>query len=324
MVIEKSVVREGVCLAGEKRRLRVALLGSEGMLARKVRQNAPAWTDVTGFDLPECDITDLASCRRLLMPLKPDFIINCAAFTAVDACEEREADALEVNGRAVGGLADLAEQVGAYLLHLSTDYVFDGRQERPYREIDPTNPLSAYGRTKLAGEKALAEAKLARYLIVRTSWLYGPGGRNFVKTILRLAADREELRIVADQVGSPTYTGDLADALFALIRTIANHEQAGRQGPSGICHFSNDGVVSWCGFAERILALARAQGHALQARRVTPITTEDYPLPAPRPAYSVLATRHFQNLTGSPVPGWQDGLQTYLAEVWDETDIRAV
>lgn len=302
--------------------LRIALLGAKGMLAQKIRQRAPAWVEILGFDLPEFDLTDFEAGRQLLMAAQPDIMINCAAFTAVDACEEREEAAYAVNGTAVGFLAEMAERLGAFLIHLSTDYVFDGSQDRPYRETDPVAPSSAYGRTKLAGEKAIMNSALQRYLIVRTSWLYGPGGKNFVKTILRLAAEREELRIVADQVGSPTYTGHLADAIYRLIETILKQERKGQTAPFGICHFSNDGQISWHGFAMKILALARKQGYACKASRIVPIETSDYPLPAKRPAYSVLATERYRNWTGCPVPQWQEGLGQYMEEVWAEEDLK--
>ena len=304
--------------------LQIALLGAKGMLAQKIRQRAPAWAEILDFDLPEFDLTDFEASRQLLIAAQPDIMINCAAFTAVDACEEREEAAYAVNGAAVDFLAQLAEELGAFLIHLSTDYVFDGFQDRPYRETDPVAPSSAYGRTKLAGERAIMNSALQRYLIVRTSWLYGPGGKNFVKTILRLAAEKEELRIVADQIGSPTYTGHLAEAIYRLIKTILKQEKKGQTAPCGICHFSNAGQISWHGFAVKILALAREQGYACKASRIVPIDTSDYPLPAKRPAYSVLSTERYRSWTGCSVPEWQEGLGQYMEEVWTEEDLKNI
>lgn len=293
---------------------RLALLGDRGMLARKVRELAPAGCVVGGFDLPGFNLTDAAQVAAALDGFAPDIICNCAAFTAVDACEEREAEALAVNGTAVGNLAALARQTGALLLHLSTDYVFAGDQRSPYREAAATAPQSAYGRTKLAGEQAILASGLQRYLIVRTSWLYGPGGRNFVATILGLAAERDELRVVADQVGSPTYTGDLAEALYRLLAAVLDAERQGDPGGFGVYHFSNAGECSWFDLAVAAIEQARAHGRQLRVRQVHPIATADYPLPAPRPAYSVLATDRYRQLTGCPVPSWQDGLRRYIEE----------
>ena len=195
----------------------LALIGSNGMLARKVRELAPPQYEVVGFDLPEFDLTDRAQVMAEMTRLQPAVIINCAAFTNVDGCESQEELATRVNGAGPGTLAEAAQAVGAILVHISTDYVFAGDKGSPYTESDPTGPLSAYGRSKLAGEAAIVASGLSRYFILRTSWLYGPGGKNFVETMLRLAAERDELRVVADQVGSPTYTGDLAAAIYNLL-----------------------------------------------------------------------------------------------------------
>jgi dTDP-4-dehydrorhamnose reductase len=284
------------------------------MLARKIREFAPEWAELHGFDLPDFDLTDHAASELALAACQPDIIINCAAYTAVDACETHEQEAYQVNAAAVGFLADLAKHLGALLVYISTDYVFDGRKDTPYEETDPVGPLSAYGRTKLAGEKAILDSSLERYLIVRTSWLYGPGGRNFVDTILGLAAEREELRVVADQVGCPTYTGDLAEAIYRLLDVVLEAESSGRPGLYGIYHFSNDGQCSWYDFAATAVDLARQCGQSLKVKKLLPIATSEYPLPAPRPAYSVFSKGRFQAVTGRKVPAWQDGLRRYLAE----------
>lgn len=286
----------------------LALIGSGGMLAQKVREVAPPEYAICGYDLPDFDLTDRAQVLAAMKSLRPAVIVNCAAFTNVDACETEEALATRVNGDGPGYLAQAALEIGATLVHISTDYVFAGEQTRPYLETDPTQPLSAYGRSKLAGEEAIRASGLERYFILRTSWLYGPGGKNFVETMLRLAAERDELRVVADQIGTPTYSGDLAQAIFCLL-ALAPHPDT-----YGTYHFSNGGETSWHGFAEAIVAQARARGEAIRTTCVTPIRTSDYPLPAPRPAYSVFAKEKYLAATGAKVPFWQESLDEYLRE----------
>ena len=286
----------------------LALIGSGGMLARKVREVAPPEYAVSGYDLPDFDLTDRVQVLAAMKSLQPAVIVNCAAFTNVDGCEVEEELATRVNGAGPGYLAEAALEVGAILVHLSTDYVFAGEQTQPYLETDPPHPLSAYGRSKLAGEAAIRASGLERYFILRTSWLYGPGGKNFVETILRLAAERDELRVVADQIGTPTYCGDLAQAIFCLL-ALAPHP-----GTYGIYHFSNSGETSWHGFAEEIVAQARVLGEAIKTTCVTPIRTSDYPLPAPRPAYSVFAKEKYLAATKAEVPAWQKSLDQYLRE----------
>jgi len=293
---------------------RLALYGAKGMLARKIIELAPQDIEIKGYDLPEYDMTDSAQLSETLKAVRPDLILNCAAFTAVDACEEREEEARTINGVAVGSLAEKAAEYGALLVHISTDYVFDGKADKPYREDDPVGPLSAYGRTKLVGEQSILESDLERCLIVRTSWLYGPGGKNFVETILRLAAERHELKVVADQVGCPTFTGDLAQAVYALVSSVLKAEVEGRQGQFGIYHFSNSGQCSWYDLAFEAVARARDMGHTLAVTKIVPIGTKDYPLPAPRPAYSVFSKQKYAEETGQVVPRWQEGLQSYLEE----------
>jgi len=282
----------------------IALIGAKGMLARKVIELAPAGATLHLLDLPDFDLTDAGQVLSQLRALDPAVIINCAAYTNVDGCESAVETAMQVNGEGPGHLARAAQALGATLVHISTDYVFDGGGSSPLREGDPTGPRSVYGRSKLRGEQAIQESGLARYLIVRTSWLYGPGGKNFVETMVRLAGERPELRVVADQVGSPTYTGDLARALYQLLASDA---------ASGIYHFANAGACSWCEFARQIIALARQHGAPVVTETVQAITTADYPLPAPRPHYSVFDTSKYQRVTGQTVPQWQASLADYFA-----------
>lgn len=276
------------------------------MLAQKVAVQASTDCILTALDLPEFDLTDQAQVDDEVSRIHPDWIVNCAAFTNVDACETQEDLATRVNGSALVGLAAAAKKVDATLVHISTDYVFPGTGETPLTEEDPVAPQSAYGRSKLAGEQAILLGELDKFLIVRTSWLYGPGGKNFVETIIRLAKEREEIGVVADQLGSPTYTGDLAHAIYNLLSFSP---------PSfGLYHFSNEGMCSWYDFAVEIIDQARRGGEVLKVRKVKPIRTQDYPLPAKRPAYSVLSKQKYRETTGLAVPHWQEGLKKYFQE----------
>jgi len=298
------------CMGGGEMpaRHKMALIGSKGMLASAVRNCACDEWEIIPLDLPEFDMTDLPLVKSVLGELRPAVIVNCAAYTNVDGAEAEEALAMRVNGEGPGNLAYVAKQLSATLVHVSTDYVFDGAKMAPYLESDPVAPMSAYGRTKLAGEQAIIESGLESFYIVRTSWLYGPNGKNFVETIIRLAMEREELRIVADQVGSPTYAADLARAICALLSA------GGNRAPFGIYHYANEGQTSWYEFARAIISLVQQQGVPIRAQRVLPIRTDEYPLPAPRPAYSVFSKDKYRAATGAIVPDWQSSLKQYLRE----------
>ncbi|MFI5167118.1 MAG: dTDP-4-dehydrorhamnose reductase [Thermoanaerobaculales bacterium] len=277
--------------------MKLLVTGSRGQLGRALERTAPLHgCEFYGYDLPELDITDRSAVAALARTVLPDVIVNCAAFTGVDAAESHEEEALAVNGTAVAHLAETANEVGAVLVQISTDYVFDGRDERPRREDDSTNPLSAYGRTKLAGEHAAASARA--HLIVRTAWLFGEGGANFVEAIRRqLAAGSRCLRVVADQHGSPTYAGDLAATVLHLVELSAR----------GLVHAVNAGSTTWLGFAGEIVRQLAA------AVEVEPISTQTAARPAPRPQFSVLDTTRLTGLLGAPLPPWQDALSRYLA-----------
>lgn len=282
---------------------RLALIGAGGMLGSMVARSAPVGWELLPLQRPEFDLTDREQVDEVLDRLAPEVIINCAAFTQVDACETQEDLATRINGDGPGYLAAAAKRLGAVLVHISTDYVFDGFKTEPYREDDPTNPLSAYGRSKRAGELAILESGLTKYFIVRTSWLFGPGGKNFVETILRLAQEREELRVVADQVGSPTYTADLAAAIFRLLSTQE----------FGIYHVSNQGACSWHEFAGEIVARFTQLSGQVKIKNIVPIATLEYPLPAKRPGYSLLSKHKYETAVGAALPSWHDALQRYLA-----------
>jgi dTDP-4-dehydrorhamnose reductase len=275
--------------------MRLLVMGARGQLGRALgRAAAEHGHEFAGYDLPELDITDAAAAQAAVRAAKPDAVINCAAFTDVDAAEQQEAVARAVNATAVANVARAADSVAATLVQISTDYVFDGRTERPYREEDPPNPLSAYGRTKLAGERAAETAR--RYLIVRTAWLFGEG-HNFVAGIRRqLDAGTKVLRVVADQRGCPTYAEDLARALLSLVET----------GTIGVVHAVNEGSATWFEFAREIV-------HRLgSGAEVEAITTAEAARPAPRPANSVLDTSKLRTLLGSDLPTWQDALARHL------------
>jgi dTDP-4-dehydrorhamnose reductase len=292
---------------------KLLIVGCNGMLAQKIVSLAPPEYSVEGVDLPDFDITNQAQVEMVVNAMCPDVIINCAAYTDVDGCETEQALADQVNGTAVGFLAEAAKNVDAVLVHISTDYVFDGDKRTPYKEEDTVNPQSAYGRSKLLGEREILSSGLDKFFILRTSWLYGPGGSNFVETIVRLAKERTELGIVADQVGSPTYTGDLADAVYALLKAASSPQHPA---PSlyGTYHFSNSGECSWYDFAIEIVKLAKLNGEPLKVVNIKPISTEDYPLPAKRPAFSVFSKEKYLKATSLGLPAWEESLTNYFSE----------
>ena len=290
---------------------KIALIGANGMLAGMIRERAPQDCNFHLFDLPDFDLNARHQVVDMMSSLSPDVIINCAAFTNVDGAETEHDLAMSVNGTAVGFLVEAAQAVDATLIHISTDYVFDGQATTPYVENDVPNPQSVYGKTKLAGEQAIINSDLEKYFIVRTSWLYGPGGNNFVETILRLAAEREELRIISDQVGSPTYTADLADAIFSLL-SASTSPQPPAPSPYGIYHFANESSCSWYEFACAIVEEAQKCALSLKVQKIHPIATEDYPLPAKRPANSVFDKLKYKSAAGVAIPGWRDSLNAYF------------
>jgi dTDP-4-dehydrorhamnose reductase len=257
------------------------------MLGQDVIRAAGA--DAVGFTHAELDVTDATAVREALADA--EFVLNCAAYTAVDRAEEEPELALQVNRDGARNVAEAAAAAGAGVVYVSTDYVFDGTKSSPYVESDPPNPLSAYGRSKLEGEHATLEAN-PRGQVVRTSWLYGAGGGNFVARMLRLGGDREALKVVDDQIGSPTFTGHLARVLVELAQADG----------AGIVHVTGAGSCSWFEFAR---AIFERTGIDVE---VQPCTTDEFPRPAPRPANSVLASER-----GAPeLPAWQDGLEAYL------------
>jgi dTDP-4-dehydrorhamnose reductase len=284
--------------------VKLLVTGAAGMLGRDVVLAAGnAGHDVVGFGHSELDVADGAAVGAKFELERPDVAINCAAWTDVDGAEEHEEEATRINGTGAGNVAAAAASVGASVVQVSSDYVFDGSKGAPYVETDQTAPLSAYGRSKLAGEEAIRAAN-KRHFVVRSAWLFGIGGRNFVETMLRLAADHGEVLVVRDQVGSPTYTWHLA---YGIVRLIEGVEY-------GIHHMAAAGACSWYEFAREIFDQAKVECKVMSA------TTEMLGRPAPRPPYSALTSQREHAIE---LPSWQDGLAAYLAQRRAETEAPA-
>jgi dTDP-4-dehydrorhamnose reductase len=276
--------------------MRMIVTGAAGMLGTDVCKAATgAGLEVLGYDHARLDVGDAEAVEAAVRRAAPDVVINCAAWTDVDGAEGSPEAALRVNGEGAGNVARAAAGCGAWMVHVSTDYVFDGSKEEPYLEADPVAPVSQYGRTKLQGELAVARQAPAAHTIVRSSWLFGTTGRCFPKTILRLAAERDELTVVADQVGCPTFTPHLADALIDLGRT--------RRLP-GVVHVAASGECSWFEFAKAIVDSAGLPSE------INPGATADVPRPAPRPPYSVLRS---ERADAPELPEWRQGLTEFMA-----------
>jgi dTDP-4-dehydrorhamnose reductase len=276
--------------------MRLLITGASGMLGTDVRRAADrAGHQVIALSRAQLDIGDAGAVRAALATHAPEVVINCAAFTDVDRCETDPA-AHEVNAEAPGRLGEAACAQGAWVIHVSSDYVFAGDGDRPYVESDPTGPLSAYGVSKLEGERRLAEAAPHRHTIVRSAWLFGSAGRCFPDTMLRMAAERDELTVVDDQVGCPTFTGHLAQALL----DVAERDDR----PAGILHCAATGQCSWFDFARAVLEAAGV------TTPVRPVSTAEYPRPARRPAYSVLRSSRPE---APLLPHWREGLAEYMS-----------
>lgn len=277
--------------------MRVLITGSKGQLGNEIRELAEAYPgfDFQYTDIDELNITDINHVKAWFAVNCPKVIINCAAYTAVDKAESDEATAFLVNATAVENLSRSAAEVGALIVHVSTDYVFDGKSYTPYGETDPTNPQSVYGRSKLAGEDAVIKYA-TKGIILRTSWLYSAFGNNFVKTMMKYGMEREVLNVVFDQIGTPTYARDLAKTILDIIPVAILNTG------TELYHYSNEGVASWYDFATTVIAISGINC------KIKPILTKDYPLPAPRPYFSILNKTKIKETFNITIPYWRESV----------------
>ena len=291
---------------------RILVTGTNGQLGFELLRSLAGQGEVVAAGRERMNLSDPDSIRRTLREVRPDLIVNAAAYTAVDQAESEPDLAMAVNGIAPGLMAEEAKRLGAAVIHYSTDYVFEGTKGTPYTEDDAPCPISVYGRSKLEGERAI-KAVGAPYLILRTSWVYGMRGKNFLLTILRLAKERDELRIVDDQIGAPTWSRAIAGATKGILERLGYGKQGFIEacaGQSGIYNLTAAGQTSWHGFTAAIIQNALNPGNRLldRAPLLTPISTEQYPLPALRPPYSVLANAKLQRAFGVVMPDWKGSL----------------
>lgn len=284
--------------------MKILITGANGQLGRELQRTVPSEWGVTAIDTADCDITDSVAVATLIEGLRPDVVVNCAAYTAVDQAETERETADAVNWLAVENLARVAATAGAALVHISTDYVFDGESCAPYRESDPTAPINHYGAGKLRGEQAIAESG-CRGITIRTQWLYSPYGKNFVKAMLRLATQQREVRVVADQRGCPTAADDLAAAIVAILpEVVADNTLRGE-----VFHFASRDEATWCEFAEEIFRAGECDCRAVA------ITTDDYPTAARRPRNSVLDCSKICERFGVEQPDWRESLRRNIERI---------
>ncbi|MEI7729696.1 MAG: dTDP-4-dehydrorhamnose reductase [Verrucomicrobiota bacterium] len=288
-------------------RPRVLIIGKNGQVGWELRRTLAPLGEVVAVDYPEIDFSQADSLRNWMREVRPRIVVNAAAYTAVDKAEKELDLAAKINALAPGILAEEAKRLGALLVHYSTDYVYDGAKREPYVETDATGPLSAYGRTKLDGDLAVQQVDGA-HLIFRLCWVYGARGQNFMLTMMRLAREREQLRVVSDQFGSPTWS-----RMIAATTTLAVQQLLGQKdfnGRKGVYHLCSSGHTSWHQFADQIVRLMPEEGK--KCRQVDAITTADYPTPARRPAYSVLSCDKLKHTFGLVLPTWEDSLRMVL------------
>lgn len=290
---------------------RILLTGANGQVGWELQRSLASLGEVVAVHRQGLDLSDADQIRKIVQDVRPGVIVNAAAYTAVDKAEEEEALAMAVNGTAPGVFAEQARAIGAALIHYSTDYVFDGSGDTPWTEQDPAGPLNVYGKSKLAGEQAVAAAG-APHLILRTSWVYGLHGNNFVKTMLRLGAERKDLSIVDDQIGAPTSARVIADVTAQIIAQAKGDAVGYLTGQGGLYHLTCRGATSWYGFAEEIFRLARARGLPLALETVNAIPSSAYPVPATRPLNSRLNCEKLREYFALQPPTWQYALQQSL------------
>lgn len=304
--------------------LKIVIIGRNGQLAWEANQRFQGLGQIICVGRPELDLTDIERVRAEIRKIKPSILVNAAAYTAVDQAESEPEAAMKINSEAPAVMAQEAKRLGALFITYSTDYVFDGKKASPYNEADSTAPLNVYGASKLSGERAV-EAVGGNHLIFRTLWVYGARGKNFLKTILRLAAERPELKIVDDQVGAPTWSRDLADATRKIIEQLVTQSSSARSSIGealgdrrGIYHMTSTGSVSWCGFAaaivEEMVKRGLSQGNVA---KVVPIPTSEYPTPAARPQNSRLCNDKLKNAFGVTLPPWRESLAAVMDELAD-------
>ncbi|CAH0230866.1 dTDP-4-dehydrorhamnose reductase [Erwinia aphidicola] len=293
--------------------MNILLFGKNGQVGWELQRSLATLGNVTALATSSTDycgdFTNTAGIIATIRALRPDVIVNAAAYTAVDAAESEPEQANRVNAETVAAIACEAESLGAWLVHYSTDYVFDGYGEQAWREEDTPQPLNTYGRTKLAGERAIQQA-CSKYLIFRTSWVYATRGNNFAKTMLRLAKEREELGVINDQFGAPTGADLLADCTAHALKSVFQQTEA-----AGIYHLVASGTTTWYDYAQLVFDEARRAGLVLKLKQVRPLPTSSYPTPAMRPLNSRLDNRKFQRVFQLNLPGWQAGVQRMLSEL---------
>jgi dTDP-4-dehydrorhamnose reductase len=285
--------------------MKILVTGCNGQLGQELQKLSKGSRQDTFLftDLPELDICKPAAIKQFVSSFKPDVMINCAAYNAVDQAEKDQKTALALNGTAVGNLADIAAANDIRLIHISTDYVFSGEGFRPWSENDPPKPQSAYAKSKFAGETAMQEAGVGG-VIIRTSWLYSEFGTNFVKTIFNLASTRKELTIVFDQIGSPTYARDLAEVILKILPAVRKMKD------TKVYHYSNEGVASWYDFAKAIVELKK-----ITTCNILPVESKDFPKPAKRPFYSVMNKEKIRKDFGIEIPYWKDSLRDCMKHI---------
>jgi dTDP-4-dehydrorhamnose reductase len=295
--------------------VKILLTGADGQVGWELQRSLALLGEVHATNRATLDLSDAAAIRRLMRELQPALVVNAAAYTAVDKAESEEALAFAINAEAPGVLAEEAARLGAGLVHYSTDYVFDGSKQGAYLEDDPTNPLGVYGRSKLAGEQAVA-ANLQNFLTLRTSWVYAPRGKNFALTMLKLAQERDHLRVVADQRGAPTPARLIADATAVMLQKIGvtSLPAASRWPKTGLYHLCSAGSTNWYEFARTVLQW-QAKTLGRPALKIDPITTDQYPTAATRPANSVLNHQKLLNDFECSLPGWERAFELYFADV---------
>ncbi|MBU0592644.1 MAG: dTDP-4-dehydrorhamnose reductase [Gammaproteobacteria bacterium] len=296
--------------------MKILLTGKNGQVGWELQRTLAPLGDVVAVDRQALDLTSPDAIRALIREVKPNLIVNPAAYTAVDQAESEPEVAMAVNGTAPAIMAEEAKKLGAAMVHYSTDYVFDGSKATPYNELDATSPINVYGRTKLAGEQAV-QATGIPHLILRTSWVYGNRGKNFLLTILRLAGERDELKIVDDQIGAPTSSRMIAEITGQILAQCFSpipHSPSLIDQYSGLYHLTAAGQTSWHGFSAAILE-NRVRLTGAPAPQLSQIQTSDYPLPAPRPHYSVMSNNELKHAFGVAIPTWRNGLDLCMEEM---------